>query len=66
MKPTPAFWKASRPAGPFLHQRFEEGVGAEQRARQRAAEWLKDELPGVRLFERVDGEWVERETRRKP
>lgn len=64
MKHVP-FWKVSRPAGPYVHQRFEEGNGAEDRARRKAADWVRDELPGVRLWERVAGEWVEREIRRK-
>lgn len=56
------FWKATRPtSNGWTHTRYEEGVGAEQRARERAARWIADDLPGVRLWEKVGGEWVERE-----
>jgi len=52
-------WRVKyRPAGTYTASRYFYGGDAEENARRRARELVREGVP-VRLFERVDGEWVE-------
>ena len=52
-------WRVKyRPAGTYTASRYFYGGDAAEDARRRARELVREGVP-VRLFERVDGEWVE-------